>query len=158
MSHCHSAWCPQNVVINPLSNIPLRMSNFDECPKRRGGLLGPGTRGEGEEEEWKLKPGATLEDQGCCGLSPEQQNVKAVSAQHCATTSVLCNCCPNCYAERSHKDSVHSSAIGIGKQLKRKKSNFQAQLHLRTLDLFWANLRAQHHLPPLDLVWTLKSI
>ena len=56
----------------------------------------------------------------------------------------------------SHKDNVRSSAVG--KQLKQKKSNSLAQLHLPTLDLFWANLRVQHHLPPLDLACTRKSV
>ena len=74
------------------------------------------------------------------------------SVRHCAATTAPPSCCPNCYAEHSHKDSVNSSAVG--KQMKRKKSNSQAQLHLPALDLFWANLRVQHHLPPLDLSWT----
>ena len=56
----------------------------------------------------------------------------------------------------SHKDNVHSSVAE--KQLMQKKSNVQAQLHLPTLDLFWANLSVQHHLPPLDLAWTCKSV
>ena len=42
----------------------------------------------------------------------------------------------------------------VEKQLRQKKSNFQAQLHLPALDLFWANLKVQHHLPLLDLAWT----
>ena len=32
---------------------------------------------------------------------------------------------------------------------KQKTSNFSAQLHLPTHDLFWANVRVQLHLPPL---------
>ena len=40
-------------------------------------------------------------------------------------------------AMNSHKDNFRSSAVG--KQLKQKKSNSQAQLHLPALDLFWAN-------------------
>ena len=55
------------------------------------------------------------------GPTPEQQNVKAVSVRHCAATTAAHNCCPNCYAEQSHKDNVRSSAGG--KQLKQKKSN-----------------------------------
>ena len=43
--------------------------------------------------------------------------------------------------QNSYKDSVRSSAVG--KQLKQKKSNSQAQHHLPA------------HLPPLDLAWTL---
>ena len=58
--------------------------------------------------------------------------------------------------KQSHKDNVRNSAAG--KQLKRKKSNSQAQHHLPTLDLFWANLWVQHHLPPLDLAWTLQAV
>ena len=88
-------------------------------------------------EERNLKTGAKLEDQGCRGLPPEQQNVTAVSARPCAATTAPRNCCPNSYAEQSHKDNVRSSAAG--KQLKQKKSN--------SLSL------AQHHLPPLDLFW-----
>ena len=44
-----------------------------------------------------------------------------------------------------HIDKVRSSAVG--KQLKQKKSNLQGQLHLPTLDLFWALWRVQHHHP-----------
>ena len=40
--------------------------------------------------------------------------------------------------EQSHKDNARFSAVG--KQLKQKKSNSQARLHLPALDLFWANL------------------
>ena len=58
--------------------------------------------------------------------------------------------------QNSHKDNVRSPAFG--KQLKQKKSNSQAQLHLPALDLFWANLWVQHHLPPLDLAWPCKSV
>ena len=45
--------------------------------------------------------------------------------------------------QNSHKDNVRSSAVG--KQLKQKKSNPLAQLHLPALGLFWANfyLRVQ---------------
>ena len=76
--------------------------------------------------------------------------------RHCAATSVPRNYCLNCCEEKSHKDNVRSSAAG--KQLMQKKSNCQAQLHLPTLDLFWANLKVQHHLPPPDLAWTHESV
>ena len=66
------------------------------------------------------------------------------------------NRCPNCCAEQGHKDNVRSSAVR--KQLMQKKSNLQLQLHLPTLDLFWANLSVQRHLRPLDLAWTRKSV
>ena len=55
-----------------------------------------------------------------------------MSVRHCAATTAPCNCWPNCYAEQSHKDNVRSSAVG--KQLKQKKSNSQALLHLPALD------------------------
>ena len=58
----------------------------------------------------------------------QNENVKAVSIRSCAVTTAPRNCCPKCYAEQSHKDNVRSSAVG--KQLKQKKSNSQAQLHL----------------------------
>ena len=90
-----------------------------------------GTRGKTGIEEGNLETGANPEDQGCCGPPPEQQNVKAVSVWHCAVTTTPRNCCPNCYAEQSHKDNVRRSAVG--KQLKQKKSN--------SLSL------AQHHFP-----------
>ena len=35
------------------------------------------------------------------GLPPEQQNVKAVSTQHCAATSAPRSCCLNCCAEQN---------------------------------------------------------
>ena len=70
-------------------------------------------------EEWNLETGANPENLGCRGPPPEQQNVKAVSVRHCAATTAPRNCCPNCYAEQSHKDNVRSSAVG--KQLKQKK-------------------------------------
>ena len=44
--------------------------------------------------------------------------------------------------QNSDKGNVRSSAVG--KQLKQKKSNSQAELHLPALDLFWANLWVQH--------------
>ena len=59
-------------------------------------------------------------------------------------------------AMRNRITNVRCSAVG--KQLMQKKFNFQAQLHLPTLDLFWANPRVRHHLPPLDLAWTRKSV
>ena len=37
--------------------------------------------------------------------------IKAVSARHCAATSVPGNCCPDCCAEQSHKDNVRSCAV-----------------------------------------------
>ena len=60
------------------------------------------------------------------------------------------NCCPNCYAEQSHKDDVRSSAVG--KQLKQKKCNSQAQFHLPALDLFWANFFEQVQFTSLLLI------
>ena len=39
--------------------------------------------------------------------------------------------------QNSHKDNVRSSAVG--KQLKQKKSNSLAQLHVPALGLFWAS-------------------
>ena len=63
-------------------------------------------------EVWNLETRANLEDQGCRGPPPEQQNVRAVSVQHWAATTAPRNCCPNCYSEQSHKDNVRSSAVG----------------------------------------------
>ena len=62
------------------------------------------------------------------------------------------NCCPNCYAEQSHKDSVRSSAVG--KQLMQKKSNSLsvAQHHLPALDLFWASFFMRVQLTSLLLI------
>ena len=62
-----------------------------------------------------------------------------MSVRHCTATTAPCNCCPNCYAEQSHKDNVRSSAVG--KQLKQNKSNSLslAQHHLPALNLFWAS-------------------
>ena len=70
------------------------------------------TSGKRRAEEQNLETGTNLEDQGCRGPPAEQQHVKAVPVQHCAATTVPCNCCPNCYAEQSHKDNVRSYAAG----------------------------------------------
>ena len=96
-----------------------------------------GDKCERGKEEWNLETNTELQDQGCHGPPPEQQNVTAVSAQHCTATTIPCNCCLNCYAEQSHKDNIRSSAIG--KQLKQKKSYLQAQLHLPILGLTWGS-------------------
>ena len=80
-----------------------------------------------------------------------QNNVTAVSVRHCAATTALRNCCPNCYAEQIHKDNVRSSAVG--KQLKQKKSSslsFLAQHPLPALDLFWASFFLRVQLTSLD--------
>ena len=50
----------------------------------------------------------------------------------------------------SHKDNVCSSAVG--KQLKQKKSNSQAQLHLPALDLFWVSFFVRVQLTSLLLI------
>ena len=92
-------------------------------------------------KEWRLnlrrRPGRP-----CRGPPPEQQNVKAVSVRHCATTTAPRNCCPNCYVEQSHEDNARSSAVG--KHPKQKKSNSfsLAQLHLPALALFWAGFNS----------------
>ena len=98
-----------------------------QCPRRQEGLLGMGKRG---IEDWNLETGANPE-QGCRGQPPEQQNVMAVFVQHCTATTTPHSCCPNCYAEQSHKYSLCSSAVG--KQLKQNKCNSLAQLHLPAL-------------------------
>ena len=46
-------------------------------------------------------------------------SVKAVSPRHCASTSVLRNCCFNCCAGQSYKDNVRCTAVE--EQLERKK-------------------------------------
>ena len=110
--------------------------------------------GDERVKAWKQVP--TWKTKNAMDHCQNNKNVKAVSAHRCAATSVLCNCCLYCCVEQSHKDNVHSSAVE--KRLMQKKSNFQAQLHLPTFGLFWANLRVQHHLPPLDLTWTRRSV
>ena len=103
----------------------------------------------------------TAGQQTCYGrttnmLRQDNKHVTAVSPGHCAAASVLHNCCVKCCAEQSHKHNVRCTAVE--NQLRQKKSNFQAQLYLPTLHLFWANLMVQHHLPSLDLAWTHKSV
>ena len=119
-----------------------------------------GTSGKRGTKEGNLKTGAYPEDQGCRGLPPEQQNVMAVSVQHCTVTTAPCNCCPNCYAEQSHKDNVCSSAIG--KPLKQKKSNSLVQHHLPALDLFRASFFMRVQLTSLLLIspglWWYKPL
>ena len=87
-------------------------------------------------EEWNLQTGTNLEDQGCHGPLPEQQNVKAVSIWHCAATTTPHICCPNCYAEQqSHKENV---ALLLGNMQKSRTLSL-AQHYLPALDLFWAS-------------------
>ena len=78
---------------------------------------GRGRGGKGKKEESRLETGANPEDQGCRGPPPEQHNIKAASARQCVATTVPGNCCPNCYAEQSHKDNVRSSAVGKKKKV-----------------------------------------
>ena len=73
-----------------------------------------------------------------------------MSVRHCAATTAPRNCYPSCYAEQGHKDNVRSSAVG--KQLKQKKSNSQAQHHLPGLDLFWDNFFVRVQLTSLLLI------
>jgi len=110
---------------------------------------GQGRKGKRYSEGSRQAP--TRKTKAAVDRRQNNKNVTAVSARHCAATSVLRNCCFNCCAEQSHKDNVRSSAFE--EQQMQNKSSFQAQLHLPTLDLFWANLGVQHHLPPLDLLW-----
>ena len=114
------------------------------------GLRGVGWgRGEGSED---LRQAPTRKTKNA--VDRRQNNrmlIKAVSARHCAATSALRSCCPNCCARTESQLTTISVAPPLGNN--RKKSNFQAELHLPTLDLFWANLRV---LPPLDLAWTRK--
>ena len=105
-------------------------------------------RNEWEKGDRRAKP--QNRGQGCHGLPLEQQNVKAVPVRHCTVTTTPHNCCPNCYAEQSHKDNVRSSAIG--KQLKQRKSNSPVQHHLPALDLFWASLFMRVQLTSLLLI------
>ena len=98
--------------------------------------------------------GANPEDQDAVDCRQDNKllsSVRFVIAQQLVyhAFAVRANCC----AEQSHKDNVRSSAVG--KQLMKRKSNFEAQLHLPALDLFWVNLRVQLHLPPVDPAWTL---
>ena len=71
-------------------------------------------------------------------------------SRHRAATSVLRNCCPNCYAEQSHEENVRSSAVG--KQPKQKKSNFQAQHHLPALDIVLSGLTSRSSTTSLLLI------
>ena len=74
----------------------------------------------------------------------------AVSVRHCSATTAPPSCCHNYCAGQSLKDSVRSSAVG--KQLKRKKSNFQAQHHLPALDPFWASIFVSFFFQPTSLL------
>ena len=88
-------------------------------------------------DEWNLETGANPEDQGCRGLPPEEQDVKAVSIQHCAATIAPRNCCPKCYAEQSKSwETTEAKEVQLS----------LAQQHPPALGLFWASffLRVQH--------------
>ena len=77
--------------------------------------------------------GANLEDQGCRGqINKILRSVRLALRSDHRTTQLLSQLLSQ---EQSYKDNVRSSAAG--KQLKQKKSNSQAQLHLPALDLAW---------------------
>ena len=100
-----------------------------------------GDEGGRGKDEWRLETGANSEDQGCHGLPPEQQNVTAVSIRHCAATTIPHNCCPNCYAEQSPKDNVHSFATGKSKRSPNLKPSSTSLLLISSgLDLITTSL------------------
>ena len=86
-------------------------------------------------EEWikTSRQAPTWKTKNAVDRHQNNKMLKAVSVRHCAATTAPRNCCPNYYSEQSHKDNVRSSADA--KQLKQKKSNSQARLHLPALDL-----------------------
>ena len=73
---------------------------------------GDGGRGGGGDERVKARsripPEKDRRDR-CCRQN--NGSVKAVSPRHYAATSALRNCCFNCRAGQSHKDSVHCTAV-----------------------------------------------
>ena len=107
-------------------------------PRRRVDLLGTGTSGKGGQKSETSRQAPTRKTEAAVDRRQKKQNVKAVSARHCAATTAPRNCSRTCYIEQSLKDNIRRSVVG--KQLKKKKSNSQAQLHFPALDLFWANL------------------
>ena len=67
--------------------------------------------GRGKSEDSRQAPARKTK----AAVDRRQKNrmlIKAESTRHCAVTTVQRNCCPNCYAEQSHKDNVRSSAVG----------------------------------------------
>ena len=125
-------------------NVALR-------PRKRDGLLGMGTEGEGSKE-WRLD----------CGNRPKKTretvdrhqnngNVKAMSLRHCPATCALRNCCFNCCAwtESQRQCTLHRCWRTTWTTRSKRSPTFAAQLHLPTHDLFWANLKVQLHFPPL---------
>ena len=100
---------------------------------RDGGLGGGG----GGESEGRLQA-PTQKTKDAVDRHQNNKNVKAVSARHCAAASVPRSYCLNCCAEQSQKDNVHSSASE--KQMRRKKSNSQVQLHSTSLLLISSGL------------------
>ena len=108
------------------------VDHFALHPQKRGGLLGTGTGGEGDER-------VKAEVLRRCPLAIAQQLVHCTIA---VSTAVLW---------QSHKDSVRCTAFE--EQLEVKEVQLlQPSSHLPTPDLFWANLKVQLHLPPLDLL------
>ena len=108
--------------------------------------------GGGGTKEWRLdreyrpkKTGETVDRRQNNG------SVKAVSPHHCPATSALRNCCFNCRAWAVSQGQCPLHCCWATTRSERSPT-FEAQLHLPTHDLFWANLKVQLHLPPLDLL------
>ena len=114
---CHSSAegppLKQSVVICVYMNknnllYRLKSEHFALRPQKRGGLLGTGAGWEeGGGGGTGHRPGRPRRSWTAARTT---NTFKVVSHGHCVATSVLHNCCLNCCAEQSHKDTVRSTA------------------------------------------------
>ena len=96
-------------------------------------LLGTGTRVGRERKSQGSVAGTNPEDQDAVNCRQDNKllsSVRFVTAQQLVYDAIVV---PTA-VRNSHKDNVRSSAVG--KRLRQKKSNFEAQLHLPALDFF----------------------
>ena len=105
---CHNNWTVHCCKVS---------KHFALCPQKWDGLLGTWT--EGKEDEWVQARLRTLtqKTKEAMGRCQNNKHVKAVSACHCAATSVLRHCCFNCCAEQRHKDNGYVVEHNLGPSL-----------------------------------------
>ena len=108
---------------------------------RDGGGGGAGGRWK-REREWRLDRGNRPKKTGeTVDRSQNNGSVKAVSPRHYAATSAPRNCCFNCRAGQSHKDSVCCTAVEEQPEAKEVQLSqpSSTSLHMISSGLTWGS-------------------
>ena len=103
------------------------MNNVAKRPRRREGLLGTGTSGKRGQKSETSKQAPTRKTKAAVDRRQNNRMLRQCPAGIAQQVPYHAIVVPIAM-QNSHKDNVRSSAVG--KQLKRKKSNSEAQLHL----------------------------